>query len=154
MIKYTENEAESLNNLSPGNQNALIGDVIRDIQEAIGGVATAISGVTIKPMVTIEYEITADGSSGLNIFNSNCPFTMRIIDVVVEARATSASGTVTASDGTNNITDAIACDTDTNLDRASTIDNAYSTLEAGDSLVVTTNGASDRGLVTILIAIG
>lgn len=154
MIKYTDEAAAKLNNDTPANQLVQLGENIKEIQSSIGGVAVETSGVTVKPTVAIQYEITADASSGVNLYTASVPFDMTIVSVKVEARATSAGGTVTVSDGTNAITDAIimAADTVTTVD--GTIDDAYSTLAAGDTLTLTTNGADDRGLVTILALVG
>lgn len=96
--------------------------------------------------VCLEYEITADASSGLSV---TVPFGIKIIDVTAIATATSASGTVKLTDGTNDITDAIAIATDTNIDRAATIDDAYNTVAANGTLKVVTNGANDRADVYI-----
>lgn len=153
MIKYTDSAKSKINNDTPANQLVQLGEKVGEIQAAIGGVAEETANVSVKPIITIQYEITADASSGVNIYNADVPFAMTIIDVVAEARATSASGTVTVSDGTNSITDAIALATDTNIDRAATIDNDYSTLAVGDTLAVTTNGSGDRGLVSIVAVV-
>jgi hypothetical protein len=153
MIKYTESAKAKINNDNPANQLVQLGEKIGEIQNAIGAVDQETASVSVKPIVTIQYEITADASSGVNIYNASVPFSMTIIDVIAEARATSASGTITVSDGTNDITDAIALATDTNIDKAATIDNDYSTLAIGDTLTVTTNGANDRGLISIIAVI-
>ncbi len=99
----------------------------------------------------IQKEITADASAGLKIYDGNAPCGFEIFDVIVQARDTSGSGSAKLTDGTNDITDTIACDTDKVIARAATIDDAYSTIAKGGSLVIVTNGAADRALVTILV---
>lgn len=79
------------------------------------------------------------------------PWACEVLDVIVQARATSGSGTATLRVSTNAITNAIAMDTDTNITRAGTIDDARSTLAAGDNLNVITAGSGDRGLVTVVV---
>lgn len=72
-----------------------------------------------------------------------------IIDVIAIPSATSASGTVTISDGTNNITDAIAFDTINTIGHASTINSTYSTISS-NGLTFTTAGATDEGMVYVI----
>ena len=98
--------------------------------------------------VVLSYEITADASAGLEI--GSFPEDIAIVDIVVQCTTANASGTVTISDGTNDISDAIACAVLDTIGRAGTIDATYSSISAGDALTVTTNGALDRGLVTVL----
>lgn len=79
------------------------------------------------------------------------PFACEVIDVIVQCRATNAGGTMTLKKGSTAITDAMICAVDKVIVRAGTIDDAQSTLKEGDSVSVDANGASDRGLVTILV---
>lgn len=66
-----------------------------------------------------------------------------VVDAVCVARATQMSGTVTVGNGASAITDtAIVAATDTNVTRATTIDDANYVLAAGDSLRFTTVGAA------------
>ncbi len=99
----------------------------------------------------IEKEIDEDATGGLTIYDANAPCGFEILDVKVQARVTSSSGSVKLTDGTNDITDAIACDTDKVIARAGTIDDDYSTIAKNGSLKVVTNGSADRGLVTISV---
>jgi len=105
----------------------------------------------ITQIIKIVYAVTADATGGLAIFEANAPFAFEIIDVRVQARATSGGGTLKLTDGTNDITDTIACATDTNIDMADTIDDTYSTIAANGTLKVVANGAADRGLVTVYV---
>ena len=79
------------------------------------------------------------------------PFACVVLDVIVQARASSGSGTVTLKAGATAITDAIDMVTDTAMTRAGTINDAVSTLAAGATVTVDTNGATDFGLVTIIV---
>jgi len=79
------------------------------------------------------------------------PFACEVIDIIVQCRATNGAGTMTLKKGSSNISNAIVCATDTNITRATTIDDAYSTLKEGDAVSVDANGAADRGLITIIV---
>jgi hypothetical protein len=75
---------------------------------------------------------------------------MDIVDVVVRSKATSGSGSLKLTNGTNDISNAIACATDKAVARAGTVDSAYSTIAKGGTLKVVSNGSTDRGLITII----
>ena len=94
--------------------------------------------------VTVKCAITADASSGLAF---EVPFPMNIYEVVAVCTTANASGTATVSDGTNDISDAVAMAVLDAVDRASTIDSTYSSVSG--SITVTTNGANDRGVVYV-----
>lgn len=166
-MAITAAQRAKLNNDTPANQLVGLGTQLGTAQDNI---TTAQSDITtlqtdldtlelnlggsdaaIDPLLQINYEIVADASSGLDVYTANVPFAMEIIDVIVQCRAASASGTVTVSDGTNDITNAIVCAVDNTSIKASSIVHAYSTLAAGDTLDVTTNGAADRALVTFVV---
>jgi hypothetical protein len=92
--------------------------------------------------------ITADATGEKTV---PIPFACEVIDVIVQARATNGGGTATLKKGSNAITDAMVMAVDTTIVRAGTINDSYSTLAEGDTVTVDANGASDRGLVTILV---
>jgi len=92
--------------------------------------------------------VTADATGEKAV---TVPFACEIVDVIVQARATSGGGTMTVKAGANAVTDAIRCAVDTTITRAGTINDAYSTLAAGATLTVDANGAADRGLVIIVV---
>lgn len=96
----------------------------------------------------IHAEITADATGGQAIV---IPYACEIVDVIVQARAASAGGTALLKKGATAISDAIIMAVDKVIDRAGTIDDAQSSLLPSDTLTVTTNGAADRGLVTVLV---
>jgi len=148
-MALTNAERRKIDNMSPEMKGTSLGSEVGGVQDEIG-YGVDISGVDVSIPILITAEVTADATLGQNIFNANCPFPIKIIDVIVEARATVGGGTLTLSDGSNNITDAIACAVDTTKTLAGTIDDAYSTIARGGSLVVTAANAGDRGLVTII----
>ena len=105
----------------------------------------------VKVPFKIVYELltATDASSGVNIYDGNFPFGAYITNVTVICTKTVGSGTIKLSDGTTDITDAIACATDKAVDYAATIDDAAYQLEKNDTLTITSNGATDAGIVII-----
>lgn len=107
-------------------------------------------GKDLAVLRKIEIDIEADATGGKDI---EMPEAGEILDVVVQCTAANGSGTVKLTDGTDDITDAIAMAVDKTIARAGTIDDAYSSLSKGDTLSAVANGASDRGKVTVLYAL-
>lgn len=110
-----------------------------------------VDGETGIPIV-ISKNIT-EGAAAVSIFDANAPFKMEIIDIIVQPRGASANGTMKVTDGTNDISDAIVAAVDKTIGRASTIDDAYSTIAKDGSLEVACAGdviADTIGLVTII----
>lgn len=130
----TAAKAGKMNVMSPTSQDVQIGTELK--YESDYGLYVLICNITAD----------ATGEKAVTI-----PFACEVIDVVVQARATSGSGTATLKKGANAITNAIAMATDTDITRAGTIDDAYSTLAAGDTVTVDANGSTDRGLVSIFV---
>jgi hypothetical protein len=134
---YNDEQKRKFNNESPGNQLAQIGSHVKELEDYAP--AFLYKG------------IIADATAGIDVFDSDgAPFQLEIIDIIVQARATSASGTVKLTDGTNDISDAIIMATDKAMTKAGTLDDAYTLIDAGGALKLVTNGATDRGLVTIV----
>ena len=75
---------------------------------------------------------------------------MRVLFVVTECTAASGSGTLTLRKATTAISDAMECVTDKKVVYSALIDDAQSTLAAGDDVNIIANGANDRGVVTII----
>ena len=110
-----------------------------------------VEGNMAVPFV-IQKAVTT-GAALVSIFNANAPFKLEILDVAIQCRNASANGTMKATDGTNDITDAIVCASAKAITRAGTIDNAYSTIAKGGSLEISCAGdtvADTQALVTIL----
>lgn len=128
------NEKAILNNDNPTNQYTDAGTELFDASNY--GLYYLICSITAD----------ATGEKAVTV-----PFACEIVDVIVQARATSGSGTATVKAGSNAVTDAIAMAADTTIARAGTINDAYSTLAAGATLTVDANGANDRGLVIIVV---
>ena len=105
----------------------------------------------IGTLIVIIKDVSAAAGS-VTILDANAPYAFKILDMVVQVLAAgNASGTVKLTDGTNDITDAVAmANVDNVITRAGTIDDAYATIAAGGSLVATKNAAGDLGQVTVL----
>lgn len=103
----------------------------------------------IGTLIVIKKDISA-AADPVTIFDASLPYGIRILDVIVECTGANASGTVTLTDGTNPITDAMVMAVDKVIVRAGTIDDAYASLAAGASLVADKNAAADKGTVTII----
>jgi hypothetical protein len=103
----------------------------------------ALGGLHEYTPVVIELEVDADASGGIAF---DLPYKIKIVDIIARSTATVASATVTVSDGTNDITDALDIDTIDVRDTPSTIDTTYSTVE---SLTLTTASSADRGVVYV-----
>jgi hypothetical protein len=95
----------------------------------------------------VPFAVTADATSGLSI---TIPYNMVVVDVWVECTTANVAGTLTLRKATTAITDAMICAVDKVVVRAGTIDNAQSTILTTDSINVISNGAADRGIITIL----
>ena len=121
----------------------------------VGVVADSTPGIPI----IVEKAFTGAGAE-THIFNANCPYKLRILDVsvlITTAGATGAAVTLTLDDGTNAITDAMAVNAspggvaiDT-IVRAATIDSTYATLLANATLDITlsTTTNAPAGIVRV-----
>lgn len=96
----------------------------------------------------LEIEVAADASSGI-VFPLG--FDYKILDAIVYATATSGSGTVTLSDGTNDISDAMVIAVVDTRAVPLTLDETYNTIVGPEVLTLTTNGAADRCRVLLTI---
>ena len=98
----------------------------------------------------VVFKVVADASGSLAI--PGLVENDEIIGVSVICTVTQGSGTlVVETGGDDDITDGIACDTDTAVDYAATIDDAFSTLPASGAKVISVGGtaANTRGIVVI-----
>lgn len=93
--------------------------------------------------ISVELDITADATGGLAF---ELPYKMLVTGVTAISTAAVALATVTLSDGTNDITDAIAVAVLDTRTVASTVDLTYATVE---SVTVTTASAADRAKVLV-----
>lgn len=147
---FSNKQIDRLNRGCPMLAGVRVGDKFEKLEK--GDLSEAgISDVGINFPVFITYEIAADASSGLKIFDADAPFAFEILDVIVEARATVGGGTAKLTDvAPADITDAIICAADKDIERAGTIDASKSTVAKNGTLIVITTNAGDRGLVTIV----
>jgi hypothetical protein len=138
----TDAQAGILNAATPSSQQVQLGTELKEVQDNLSTVETGV-------IYALYGNITAAANSTAKAIT--VPFACEVIDVIVQCRAANALGTATLRTGTTAITDAIIMAVDKTIVRAGTIDDAASTLAAGDNLNAITNGAADRGLVTVLV---
>ena len=103
--------------------------------------ASAAINNTVNVVVTID----TDASSGITV---TIPRAMTVVDVITQATATSGGGTVTLNPDIPSGAQTMA--TDLAIVRAAEIDDSVASLDAGDTITFTTNGAADRGIVTLV----
>lgn len=132
-MRITSVIAAILNKIDPDFQRYSLGDELKLSQD--------------NGLLVITASITADATAGLSV---TIPCDCELLYVIVQARATSGSGSVTVRKATTAITNAIEMATDTNITVVGTIDDAQSSLLTTDNINVKTNGANDRGLVALL----
>jgi len=103
--------------------------------------ADALKVVTDNMAVPFILTATLTAGNTVQIHNADAPFKYRVIDVWSVATSADA-GTWKVTDGTNDITDAVAVTaTDKTLNYAGTIDDAYHEIAANGSLSVVGDGS-------------
>lgn len=135
-MALSADQASEVDNSSPTAQKVALGTEMKRVGD-----------VQVYNPIAVSFAVTADATSGLSIA---IPYDMLIIDVIVECTTANASGTLTLRKSTTAITDAIVCAVDKVITRAGTIDDAQSTILTTDSINVISNGAADRGKITII----
>lgn len=134
MPQVTAAAADKLNRMHPTFQELQFGTAAYEISQ--------YSPVIISTAVTAAANSTAKSVT--------IPFAMRVLFVVTECTAASGSGTLTLRKATTAISNAMECATDKKVVYSESIDDAQSTLAAGDNVNIIANGANDRGVVTII----
>ena len=144
------------NTTNIGTLGSLTTSVQTDLVSAVNEVdanadanTTDIATINAEPKILVQ-KITADASGGIAV--SGLSEGDEVIGMSVIATVTESNGTMKLTDGSNDITDAIACATDTNVDYASTIDDAHSVIGAGDTPALVAGGdtaGNTRGIAII-----
>lgn len=141
MTKLTSVLADIIDRMHPDAQRVKLGSHLKEMQET--------------GLVAFTFAVGADASTALTAFTA--PFAMRIVDVIVKANATNASGALVPQKGADAMCTGIACATDgavTHMSAGAVVANdARLTLAAGDVVKVLSSGgtaANTRGHVTFL----
>lgn len=134
-MAFTANQATRINKMHQAAERDSLGTEIKRL-----GDTGDFQGITLIKNITAD----ATGEVAVTI-----PYAMEVLDVCVQCRAANANGTLTLKKGATAITDAIICAVDKVVTRAGTIDDAQSTLAAGDTVTIDAAQAGDRGLMTI-----
>jgi hypothetical protein len=106
------------------------------------GLGTSLYEAQAGQLYSYSLEKTADFSTASALFTA--PFAMQIVDVIVEALATSANGTVKVLKATDEIATAIAC----------AVDGAVTHLSAGATAATKSRRALAAGNVVNIQAAG
>ena len=133
MSQITAAKADKLNRMHPTFQELQFGTAAYEISQ--------YSPVIIS---------TAVASANSTAVSVTIPFAMRVLFCVCECTAGSTNGTLTLRKATTAISDAMECATDKKVVYSALIDDAQSTLAAGDDVNIIANGAGDKGVVTIV----
>ena len=133
MSQITAAKADKLNRMHPTFQEMQFGTDVYEISR--------YSPVIIS---------TAVASANSTAVSVTIPFAMRVLFCVCECTAGSSIGTLTLRKATTAISDAMECATDTKVVYSASIDDAQSTLAAGDNVNIIAHGAGDKGVVTIV----
>ncbi len=137
---------------------AVSGDIAIDKEGAVTIADDVIDAEKIEPIaatngtsgVPIVIPVTNTGAAEVTIFNSSAPFKMRIIDAWAVSTKDSNSGNWNITDGTNDITSAIAYSTsDKGISRATTLDDANYTINANGTLKLVSSEETDKAVVYI-----
>lgn len=101
------------------------------------------------------YAVSTDATAAQTAFVA--PYPLRIIDIIVKANATNASGTIVPRKGTDAMCTGIPCATDGTVSRLATgaavANDARLTLARGDAVTVISVGgttANTRGFVSFI----
>ena len=120
----------------------------------LGNFGSEGMGATSAALV-YSYTVAADATGAPTAFTA--PFAMRIDDIIVQATATSGSGTITpinagtAGTGTDAMCTAITCAADGAVTHMSAgADDTKLLLAVGEIVKVDAAGATDRGIVTFI----
>jgi hypothetical protein len=137
MARLTAVQAEKLNRMNPSSQEIALGTSLKETQD-------------YAPVI-IEYAVAADATGNPAAFTA--PFAMRIVDIIVQAKATSSAATISPTKGGSAaMCTAIACATDGNVVHmsAGTTTPANLVLAAGDVVNVDASASDVRALVTFI----
>lgn len=115
--------------------------------EKLGTALKAVQDIGDYDPILISLNITADATGGQAF---TIPYAFELMEVVVQSRATSASGTVQIFSGASAITNVIVMETDTAMTRAATLDDSKTTILKTSTITAVTHGAGDKGLVCLI----
>lgn len=127
-----ETEAQALNTLMPGNLNVRLGDRLK-----------AQDNFHIQEVI-----VAADASGGQNFV---AEVSGDLVDAFVHCTATNAAGTIGCRRSTTNMTTLMVCATVGNVVRTTNVVQGQKAIVAGETLNAKANGASDRGILYLII---
>lgn len=143
---------DKLSRNSPSFSRRALSNMLDDLQKG-KIVALMPTKAGINQLIAFTYNVTTGATSGLEMFKGNAPFKFEVVDVVVQPRENSTNGTLKVTNGTNDITDAMVCAVDKTMVHSASIDDAYSEIDAGETLEIVCAGdtvGNTKALVTVL----
>ena len=129
----SDGEALALENSSPADSNARTGTRLQEAQA---------QGLVVQEVV-----VSADATGGKSF---TADYSMKIVDVLVQCNAANVGGALQLRRGTDTLTDHITCAVNHVVTRAGTLDDAFDTLTAGETLNVRAKDVADRGTMRIV----
>lgn len=148
MLSITSDQAGRLNNNDDLSKEISLGTAILDLQKKAG--MDYVTDLSAFPLIALTYSVSADATGGLTVVAS-MPFAAEVVDVIAQCTSANSSGTLTLRKATTAISSAIVCAVEGVLSRTTTIAVASYQLAKGDSLTVVSNGAGDRGKMTVIL---
>jgi len=115
MKKLSAAEAQAIDALMPGNQNALVGELLKEIGD-FGAFQFTTSIAAGSTGVITPVDLPSDPA---------LLFDFEILDITVRTESAVASSTLQVKNGTNNVSDAIVSASLNALTRGGTINPAY-----------------------------
>lgn len=142
---FTQAMADAIDRLiNPGAQLTRLGTYMK---EAFSRTLALESSA----MQIIEIPITAS-ATGAPSFVLDADNAVRIVDAFTRCTGASASGTLTIQDSNGvAISNAMTCAVDKAISHATSLDPSKAEIPAGGTIKVVANGASDRGVVTLIV---
>ena len=125
---------EVIDNENPTNQSVGLGSLIKDVQD-------------VAPVIFIYNQTTAANAAAQTVLTA--PFPMRIVDIIVEGRASEAA-VVTFDNGTTAIATAITAADKAVSHLAAGVTAAELDLAVGDTVTMQTGHADSRAHVTVI----
>ena len=125
---------EVIDNENPTNQSAGLGSLIKDVQD-------------VAPVIFTYNQTTAANAAAQTVLTA--PFPMRIVDIIVEGKASEAA-VVTFDNGTTAIATAITAADKAVSHLAAGVTTAELDLAAGDTVTMQTGHADSRARVTVI----
>ena len=129
-----ESESLEIDNLMPGNQNARLGDRLKELQD--------------RGLIMQQVAVIADATGGMDFVVEH---TGILLDVMCLCTVANVAGTMIVNRVAAAISSAMIAAVQDVVTLTTDIVHAEKLLAAGETLNITANGAADRAIVTLFI---